>query len=102
MIDDDTEIINGIDVDHLNERPDELHHVAIEKRPDGELKALPFRNDGGPPGYIEIDVDLMQHDRVCEYIEAVTSYDRRIDFTRAAKWPLDTVTFTRSPGSDTL
>jgi hypothetical protein len=29
--DDDAEIIDGIDVDHLEDRPDRLEHVAIQE-----------------------------------------------------------------------
>ena len=75
--DDDREIINGIDVDHLEDRPDRLEHVAIEESGGGELRALPFNeSDTRPPGYVEIDVDLMRYDEICRYVETVTDYDR--------------------------
>lgn len=95
-LDDDREIIDGIDVEHLGDRPDRLEHVAIQEGPDGELHALPFTHDAeeGPPGYVEIDADLMEHDDVCRYVETVTDYDRRIDFTRTPAWPPDGPTAT--------
>ena len=97
--DDDCEIIDGIDVDHLHDRPDRLEHVAIQEEADGELRALPFNeSDEIPPGYLEIDVDLMQYDEVCRYVETVTDYDRRIDFTQEPKWPPDGPTATSPPG----
>lgn len=96
---DDGEIIDGIDVGHLEDRPERLEHVAIQREPSGELRALPFNETGdGPPGYVEIDVDLMRHDKVCRYVEAVTDYDQRIDFTQEPKWPPDGPTATDSPG----
>ena len=97
--DDEAEIIDGIDVDHLEDRPDRLEHVAIQEEADGELRALPFNeSDDRPPGYVEIDVDLMQYDEVCRYVETVTDYDRRIDFTQEPKWPPDGRTATTPPG----
>jgi hypothetical protein len=98
QIDAESEIIDGVDVDHLDDRPDKLEHVAIEESPDGDLQALPFTDPGGPPGYVEIDVDLMQYDDVCRYVETVTDYDRRIDFTRVPKWPSDGPTATEPDG----
>lgn len=87
---DDGQIIDGIDVDHLEDRPDELAHVAIEETPDGRLEALPFTDDGGPPGYVEIDVNLMDWGAVCAYVQKQTDYDRPINFHRTptADWDL--------------
>jgi len=96
--DDDWTIIDGIDVDHLEARPDELEHVAIEEGPDDELRALPFRESGPAPGYVEIDVDLMEYGEIVEYVETVTDYERRICFVRVPKWPPDGPTATGSPG----
>jgi hypothetical protein len=95
---DEWTIIDGIDVDHLEARPDELEHVAIEEHADGNLRALPFRESEHPPGYVEIDVDLMEYDDVCRYVETVTGYDRRIDFTQIPKWPPDGATATGPSG----
>ena len=95
---DDGEIVDGIDVDHLDDRPDELAHVAIEETADGRLKARPFRESERPPGYVEIDVDLMKWDEVCRYVETVTDYNRRIDFTRVPTWRPDEPTPADSPG----
>ena len=101
--DDDREIIDGIDVDHLEDRPERLEHVAIEEDGDGELRALPFtESDTRPPGYVEIDVDLMRYDEVCRYVETVTDYDRRIDFTQLPKWPPDGATATGPSGPHML
>lgn len=101
--DDDCEIIDGIDVDHLEERPERLEHVAIEENADGELHALPFNeSDTRPPGYVEIDVDLMRYEEVCRYVETVTDYDRMIDFTQLPKWPPDGPTATGPPGPHML
>src|SRR6056297_1352466 len=85
---DDTEIIDGIDVDHLEDRPDELEHVAIEEGPDGGLQALPFRESGPVPGYVEIDVDLMEWGAVCAHVQEQTDYDRPINFHQipTAEW----------------
>lgn len=101
---DDSEIIDEIDVGHLEDRPDRLHRVVIKKNADGELRALPFREsrDGEPPGYIEIDVDLMEADGVCRYVEAVSDYDRRIDFTQVPTWPPDGPTATDPRGPHSL
>jgi hypothetical protein len=74
------DIIEGIDIDHLDDRPDELHHVAVEEGPNGDLRALPFTADKN--GYTEIDVNLMAYDKVVRYVEMATDHDRRIDFTR--------------------
>lgn len=101
--DDDAEIIDGIDVDHLEDRPDRLEHVAIQEDGDGELHALPFNeSDEIPPGYVEIDVDLMRYDKICRYVETVTDYDRRIDFTQEPKWPPDGPTATDPSGPHML
>ena len=88
------EIVEGFDVDHLDDRPDELEHVAIEENTDGDLRALPFRESGPPPGYVEIDVDLMEYDAVCRYVEAQSDYDRRISFVRTPAWSPDEPTAT--------
>lgn len=83
-----SEIIDGLDVDHLTDRPDRLEHVGIKEDADGDLHALPFNeSDTLPPGYTEIDVDLMEYDEVCQYVETHTDHDRRIDFTRTPAWP---------------
>ena len=101
--DNDREITDGIDVDYLEDRPERLEHVAIEEDGDGELHALPFNeSDTRPPGYVEIDVDLMRYDEICRYVETVTDYDRRIDFTQEPKWPPDGPTATDSPGPHIL
>lgn len=87
---DETTIINGLDVDHIDDRPDELEHVAIEENTDGDLRALPFNESDSPhPGYVQIDVDLIQYAEVCTYVEENTDYNRRIDFTRMAARGLD-------------
>lgn len=97
--DGDSEIINGIDVDHLEDRPDRLEHVAIEETSDGDLRARPFNeSDELPPGYLEIDVNLIQYDQVCEFVESATDYDRAIDFSQVPKWPPDGPTATGPPG----
>lgn len=83
---DEGEIIEGIDVDHIDDRPDELDHVGIYEGPENNLEALGFTTQG-PPGYDQIDVDLMEYDDVCRYVENVTDYERRIDFTRIPPWP---------------
>jgi hypothetical protein len=81
---DNRRIIDGIDVGHLDARPGRLEHVAIEETADGELRALPFNEtDSRPPGYVEIDVNLTEHDDVCRYVETATDYNRRITFGRA-------------------
>jgi hypothetical protein len=94
-----SEIIDGVDVDHIDERPDELEHVGIQETPDG-LEALPANeSDTRPPGYVEIDVDLMEWDDVCDYVMENTDYDRRIDFSQAPAWTPDGPTASgRPPG----
>jgi len=90
------EMIDGLDVDHLTDRPDRLEHVGIKETPDGDLRALPFNESDTPiPGYTEIDVDLMEYQEVCQYVETHTDHDRRIDFTRAPAWPPEGPTATR-------
>jgi hypothetical protein len=87
---DDGEIIEGIDVDHLEDRPDELEHVAIERTAEGRLEAIPFRESGPGPGYDEIDVNLMEWGAVCEYVDKQTDYGRPINYHRipTADWSL--------------
>lgn len=83
MTHDNRGIIDGIDVGHVEARPDRLEHVAIEETADGELRALPFNEtDSRPPGYVEIDVNLIEYDDVCRYVETTTNHDRRITFGR--------------------
>ena len=57
----DDEIVAAVDVDHLDDRPDDLHHVAIVDDGD-DLRARPFTDDDRVPGYVEIDVDLTDYD----------------------------------------
>lgn len=93
------EIIDGVDVDHIDDRPDELEHVAIQEDADDDLRALPFNESRGvPPGYLEIDVDLMQYDDVCDYVEENTDYDRPINFARVPAWPPEGPTATDAVG----
>lgn len=98
MICEDYEIVDGIDVEHIEDRPDKLHHVAISEGPDGDLHASPFEEREHPPGYVEIDIDLMDYDEVCDYVENATEYERRIDFTRTPTWPPDEPTATGPTG----
>jgi len=88
------DIIEGIDVDHIDDRPDDLEHVVVEEGPGDELRAVPFTASAEPPGYVEIDVDLMAYDDVCRYVETATDDGRRIDFTRIPTWPTDGPTAT--------
>jgi len=87
---DDSEIIEGIDVGHIKARPDELEHVAIERTADGRLEALPFTEGGPGPGYDEIDVNLMEWGAVCAFVQEQTDYDRPINFHRipTADWDI--------------
>lgn len=95
MIDpDEWEIVEGFDVGHLDDRPDDLEHVAIKENADGDLRAVPFRESGPPPGYVEIDADLMEYDAVCRYVEQHSDYGRRICFVRTPGYPPDGPTAT--------
>ena len=84
----DDEIVAAVDVDHLDDRPDDLHHVAVVDDGD-ELRARPFTDDDRIPGYVEIDVDLIDYDAVCRHVEQETDFDRRITFTVLPVWTPD-------------
>lgn len=84
----DDEIVAAVDVDHLTDRPDHLHRVAVVDDGD-DLRARPFTDDDRIPGFVEIDVDLIEYDAVCRYVEQHTEFDRRITFTALPTWTPD-------------
>lgn len=88
MTDPDDEIVLVVGVDHLDDRPDDLHRVAVVDDGD-DLRARPFTDDDRIPGYVEIDVDLIEYDAVCRYVEQQTDFDRCITFTALPMWTPD-------------
>jgi len=81
----DAEIVQGIDVQHLTE---DFDRVAIERQPDGELVALPGREDDLPFESYKIVADeiaLRDYDRVCEYVTEQLRFSGSLSFADGSR-----------------
>lgn len=81
----DTEIVQGIDVEHLT---DEFDRVAIKMRSSGELVAVPGREDDRLPfecfEIVTDGVELSNYERVCDYVTEQARFDRPVSFGEVA------------------